>query len=241
MSSPSAIQYGEASEDRKKLDHRPAIKIKLILAIPHVALKPALDEVQASLNDTVQSILAIHKGIPLWRQEEEEEEEEEPLQRTQSGVLTATSKVLTTSSKVLATPSGGPGSFFGATSHLRTFFKPVSENKEVVKLVSLMTTTISSAKVLVTQSLEHFKQYEELWTVDRNEYIQKFMKEEPSLSDIEAKLKEYTVLDDVFAEEEELLRSGSLALTTGDFHIPLCWSRYSKLLLIWTPEMRSPL
>ena len=220
MTSPSAIQYGESSEDRRKLDHRAAIKIKLILAIPHVGLRPALDEVQAGLNTVVQSLLAVHKGIPIWGQKEEPQLS----QGTQSGMLTAHSKILTASSKVLAAPSHGPASLAAASQTFKkTFFKPVSDNKEIAKLVSLMTTTISSAKVLVTQALEHFKQYEELWTVDRNDYIAKFMEEEPSLSDIEAKLKEYTALDDVFAEEEELLRSGSLALTTGLLNVTLLY------------------
>lgn len=225
VSSPSAIQYGDSAEDKRKLDHRPAIKVKLVLAIPHVGLKPALDEIQGGLNAIVQNILAVHKNIFQWGK---------GMITTQaslgapSGVLAAQSKVLavpsgvlTASSKVLAAPSGT----FDRQKSLetRSFFKQVSEHKDVAKLVSMMTSTISSAKVLVTQSLEHFKQYEELWTVDLNEFMQKFMEEDPSLSDFEAKMKEYTALDDVINEEEELLHCGALALTTGQLShsIPL--------------------
>ena len=219
VTSPSAIQYGDASEDKKKLDHRPAIKVKLVLAIPHVGLRPALDEVQAGLNTIVQSILSVHKNIMAWGHKVA------VTQASQSGVLGSPSKMLaapsgmlTASSKVL---TDGPGTLstasFGRQKSVDTksFFKPVSEHKEVAKLVSMMSSTISSAKVLVTQSLEHFKQFEELWTVDCNEFITKFMEEDPSLSDFEAKLKEYTAMDDVINEEEELLSCGALALTTG--------------------------
>lgn len=211
VSSPSTIQYGDSSEDKRKLDHRPAIKTKLVLAIPHISLKPALEQIQAGLNTTVQNILAVHKGILMWGQMEEPES-----QLLQGGQ----SKVLSTASGVLSNPSVGPGSLSTVSENFiqqksKTFFRAVSEHKEVVKLVSLMTATFSSAKALVTQSLGHFKQYEELWTVDHNNFMTKFMKEEPSLSDFEAKMKEYTAMDDVIAEEDDLLDCGAMALLTG--------------------------
>lgn len=222
VSSPSAIQYGDGTEDRKKLDHRPAIKVRLVLAIPHVGLKPALDEIQAGLNATVQNVLAVHKNIFMWGQKPHALEAQASL-AAMSGVLKAQSKVLAAASGVLAAPSVGPGALNAASItfahqqslNLKTFFKPVSEHKDIAKLVSLMSSTFSSAKVLVTQALERFKHYEELWTVDREEFVKEFMEQEPDLSDIEAKLKEYTIMDDVINEEEELIRCGSLALSTG--------------------------
>ena len=213
VSSPSTIQYGDQSEDRRKLDHRPAIKARLVLTIPHISLKPALEEIQAGLNTTVQNILAVHKGILIWGQVTEPES-----QLSQGGQ----SKVLSVASGVLSNPSVGPGQLSaGSEKSLtqqksRTFFKAVSEHKEVVKLVSLMTATFSSAKALVIQSLEHFKHYEELWTVDRDNFIAEFMKDEPSLSDFEAKMKEYTAMDDVIAEEDDLMDCGAMALLTGN-------------------------
>lgn len=211
VTSPSAIQYGDSTEDRKKLDHRPAIKVKLTLAIPHIALKPALDEIQGGLNTIVQNILAVHKNIFTWGQSVLSAQPK--VLSAPSGVLPAQSKVLSAQSKVLAAPSS---TFERQKSiDVKSFFKPISEQKEIIKLVSLMTSTISSAKVLVTQSLEHFKQYEELWTIDCNEFMPKFMEEDPSLSDFEAKMKEYTTMDDVINEEEDLLHCGALALSTG--------------------------
>lgn len=206
VTSPSAIQYGDSSEDKKKLDHRPAIKVKLVLAIPHIGLRPALDELQASLNTTVQNVLAVHKGIFLWGQGPEPQQ------------------FLEAVSGVLATPSLGPGALSASSGTFvkqksqqdsRTFYKAVSEHKDVAKIVSMMTSTFSSAKALVTQYTDQFKHYEELWVVNRDEYMTKFMEEEPDLSEFDAKMKEYTVLDDVVAEEEDLLNCGSLALVTG--------------------------
>lgn len=213
VASPSAIQYGDASEDKKN-DHRPALKVKLVLAVPHIAIKPSLDEMQSSLNGVVQYILSVHKGILIWGQKSVAIASQ-PSLGAPSGVLTAVSGVLSAKSGTLGGPSAISSTFRqGGLSN--TFFRPVSEHKEIAKLVSLMTSTISSAKVLVTQSLEHYKQYEELWTIDRNESMTSFMEEEPSLSDFEAKMKEYTAMDNVIEEEVELLDCGSLALVTGN-------------------------
>lgn len=215
VTSPSAIQYGDASEDRKKLDHRPAIKVKLVLAIPHIGLKPGLDEMQSSLNTVVRYILSVHKNIIMWGQKTDVSAPP-ALGTHESGVLTA-------ASGDLSVTSSGPGVLSAVSSNfrqesittLKSFYRSISEHKEIAKTISLMSTTISSAKVLVMQSLEHYKQYEELWTVDRDEFMTGFMKEEPSLSDFEAKMKEYTAFDDVIEEEEEMLNCGSLALITG--------------------------
>lgn len=217
VSSPSAIQYGDSSDDRKKIDHRPAIRVKLVLAIPHIGLKPSLDEIQTSLNSTVQYILSVNKNIFMWGQRMDEESEVPPLSlEAQSGVLTAVSGVLSAS-------SGGPGVLSAVSSNFAqadaspSFYKHIIQHKEIAKLVSLMTSTISSAKLLVVQSLERYKPYEGLWTVDRNEFMTGFMNEEPSLSDFEAKMKEYTDMDDVIEEEEELLNCGSLMFITGTY------------------------
>lgn len=230
VTSPSAIQYGDGTEDRKKLDHRPALKVKLILAVPHIALKPGLDEIQASLNTTVKNVLAVHKEVVQWGQMDRVPGAvgvpgaqlsvlgaHSGLLNAQSGVLGAQSGVLGASSGVLAAQSGVLSAASGlmTPSGLKTFYKSIAEHKEIAKLVSMMTSTISSAKVLVTQSLEHFKQYDHLWVVDHTKHMTSFMAEMPSLSDFEAKMKEYTTLDDVLSEEEDVLRCGSLAFMTG--------------------------
>ena len=209
MTSPSTIVYGDSTE---KLDHRPAIKVRLVLAVPHIALKPALDEIQANLNAAVKVILATHKHVLQWGGKQAASSK--LVQDSQSGVLSTASGILATQSGVLSNPSAN----FTPSDH-QTFFKAVSEHKEVAKLVSLMNSTFSSAKGLVTQSLEQFKHYEDLWTVDRNDYMTNFMKEEPNLSEFEAKMKEYTNMDDIISEEEDLIKCGALALVTGNLKV----------------------
>lgn len=213
VTSPSALLYGESAEDKRKTDHRPAFKVNLILAIPNIALKPTLEEMQAALNDVVHQVIGIHKRVYRWGQSESTPTatSSQVQLATQSGVLAATSGILGAASGVVS-PSK-------RLSSQETFFKSVSEHKDVAKMVSLLSTTISSAKTLLTQVLEQFKCYEHLWTVDKQEYMTTFMKSNPDLSDFEEKIREYMAFEEIVSgeqqEQPQQLNVGSLALLTG--------------------------
>ena len=236
VSSPSTLLYGDTDEKRK-MDHRPAFKVKLTLAIPHISLKPGFDEIQTALNSAVQQVVSIHKNVYQWRQGEKHAQPQflaapsgvlaakSGLLAAKSGVLAAKSGLLAAPSGVLAAPSGVLTSASGnlasrsvvvpAVAPLKNFFKSVSEHKEVAKLVSMLSSTISSAKSLLTESLDHFKVYEELWTIEKEEHVTKFMEGSPDLSDIEEKMKVYVSTEEQVQEEEEQMNVGSLALVTG--------------------------
>ena len=221
VSSPSALLYGETDEKRK-VDHRPAFKVKLTLAVPHISLKPGLDEIQSALNSSVQQVLSVHKSVYQWRQGGERQAAGPGVLAAQSSILAARSGVLAASSGVLAAPSGvlaSPSGNLGTGSAAvpqKSFFKAVSEHKEIAKLISMLSSTISSAKTLITQSLEHFKQYEELWNVEKEEHMTQFMESNPDLSDFEGKMKAYVNIEEIVVEEDEQMNIGSLALLTGE-------------------------
>ena len=220
VSSPSTLLYGDMDEKRK-LDHRPAFKVKLALAVPHISLKPGLDEIQAALNSVVRQVVAVHKSVYQWRQGEKSHGQANLA--AASGVLGARSGVLAAKSGVLEAPSGVLASKSGnlasgsvvAASPLKNFFKSVSEHKEIAKLVSMLSSSISSAKALITQSLDHFKKYEELWNVEKEEHMTQFMESNPDLSDFEGKMKLYVNIEETVVEESEQMNVGSLALLTG--------------------------
>lgn len=240
VSSPSTLLYGDTDEKRK-LDHRPAFKLKLALTVPQISLKPGLDEIQSALNNAVQQIVSVHKSIYQWRQVASQAPPSQPNLAAVSGVLAAKSGLLAAKSGLLAAKSGvGLSAKSGllaaasgilasasrnlglsvpeaaATPPLKNFFKSVSEHKEIAKLISMLSSTISSAKALVTQSLEHFKGYEELWTIEKEEHVAKFMESKPDLSDIEGKMKVYVSIEETVVEEDEVMHVGSLALLTGE-------------------------
>lgn len=274
VTSPSAIQYGDTTEERKKLDPRPALKVKLILAVPHVVLKPGLDEIQAVVNVAIKNVLAVHREVVQWGQRYTEEGAARMqgispggfqaqlgvlgapsgILNTHSGVLNAKLGVLEAHSGVLQAQSGvlGPSGILNAYSgvlnarsgvldaqseflgtqseplsfasclmatsgswELRTFYRSVADHKEIAKLVSMMASTISSAKMLVAMSLEPYKRYKHLWVTDRTEHMKSFMAEMPSVLDFEAQMKDFAKLDDVISEEEDVRRCGTFALVTG--------------------------
>ena len=237
VSSPSTLLYGDTDEKRK-MDHRPALKVKLTLAVPHISLKPSVEEIQAAINSAVQQVVSVHKSVYQWRQGDKRVQPQSlaapsgvlaaqggtlaarsGMLAAPSGVLAAPSGVLAASSGVLASPSGklASGSIVvpPPAVKLKNFFKSVSEHKEVAKLVSMLSSTISSAKALLTESLDHFKVYEELWTIEKEEHVTKFMEGNPDLSDIEEKMKAYVSTEEEVAEENEEMSVGSLALLTG--------------------------
>ena len=45
---------------------RPIFDVNVELAIPHVSMAPALDDIQAAINRSCRSILAIGKSLPVW-------------------------------------------------------------------------------------------------------------------------------------------------------------------------------
>ena len=211
VTSPSALHYGDFDGDkRKKMDTRPAFTVKLSLAIPHVALKPSLEDIQSTLNDVVQQVLAVHKGVLQWGKDSSQlsnpsqaqlAAQSKELLSSPSGVLAAASSVLSPSA-----PKNPP----------RTFFKVISEHKEIAKLVSMLSSTVSSAKVLVTQALDVFKKYEHLWVLDRDEHMTTFLESNPGLSEFESEIRKYVELEETICEEEDILNVGSLALVTGN-------------------------
>ena len=214
----SSLLYGDASMQRKH-DHRPAFKVHLALAIPNVMLKPRLEEIQTSLNTTVQLILSVHKSVYQWGQLRELPES--PLGGGSQGAssshlsaapnqLAAASAVMQASRTQLATEAQKRH-----LAELRNFFREVSQHKEVAKLTSVLSTTFSSAKILIDQALEYFKPYQHLWMDEKEESLAKFLESKPLLSDFEARIRENERMESVVKEGVEELPVGTLVLVTG--------------------------
>ena len=222
---PSSLLYGE-SADHKKTDVRPAFKVDLALAIPNVMLKPRLEDIQQSLNATVQCIVGVHKKVYQWGQEREVKEVSvlgggsHGASRVQ--VATATGQLGSPSSQ-LATASTSQASRSQLTAavktklppELRNFFHSVSEHKEIAKLISLLSTTFSSAKIIVEHALEHFKDYQHLWMEEKEQNMAHFLEGEPTLSDFEARIQQYTRMEETVKDEVDELAVGTIVLVTG--------------------------
>lgn len=214
---PSSLLYGDAANQRKH-DHRPAFKVHLALAIPNVMLKPRLEEIQQSLNATVQCIIGVHKTVYQWGQMRELPE------ATLGGVQGTSSSELSGAPNQLAAVSAV---MQASRTHLvaeakkkhlaelKNFHRSVSQHKEVAKLTSLLSTTFSSAKILVDQALEYFKDYQHLWMDEKEETIAKFLESKPMISDFEASIRQYEKLESAVKEEIDELEVGTIVLVAG--------------------------
>ena len=234
---PSSLLYGDAANQRKH-DHRPAFNVHLALAIPNVMLKPRLEEIQQSLNATVQCIISVHKTVYQWGQVRELPQQQ-ALGSGPHGVssaniggasnqLAAVSAVMQASRTQLAAEAQKKH-----LAELNNFFRSVSQHKEIAKLISNLSTTFTAAKILIEQALEHFKPYQHLWMEEKEESMAKFLESKPMLSDFEARIRDYEKMESVVKEEVDELPVGTIVLvageftdTTSDYYFLLCVSIY---------------
>ncbi|XP_052831159.1 dynein axonemal heavy chain 5-like [Octopus bimaculoides] len=96
----------------------------------------------------------------------------------------------------------------------KSYYKCISENKEIAKLVSLLSASINSTKKEVANSLKEFSHYHILWDVDRNKSLERFLQEDPSLSDFESNIIYYEQLENKIHQEPEYFDVGSIAIYT---------------------------
>ncbi|KAF8281137.1 dynein, axonemal, heavy polypeptide 5 [Trypanosoma cruzi] len=93
-----------------------------------------------------------------------------------------------------------------------SFFEEIAKNKEVVKVVLLLTGGIHGLKKQVMDYLNHFRKYEHLWKDDKDLTYEAFCAEEPSLDDYERVLREHVALYEEIEGLTPVFNIGSLAL-----------------------------
>ena len=195
--SPLSISYGQASE--KEVAKKPIIKLKLSLQIPTIAISPPLDEVQGTVNHVNQTILQVFKEIYQWGQLDLQAVEEQ--------------------GSNLASPSTvGESSLPIKKPELKTFFRTIAEHKEVAKLVSSLSSIISSTKTVVMGSFSNFDVYKDLWQQEQEKKVTEFMETEPLVSDFENELHYFENLEGDISAEEDFTVVGPLYLDASEYN-----------------------
>lgn len=110
-----------------------------------------------------------------------------------------------------------------------SFYEEIAKNKEVVKVVLLLTGGVHGLKKLVLEYLGHFRTYQHLWKQDKEAVYNAFVATAPTLDDYEAKLQEYVALEEEIAAVAPVFKIGSVALQT---------SALKTELLQWVREWR---
>ncbi|NWQ86048.1 DYH5 protein, partial [Burhinus bistriatus] len=207
--------------EQKKSAH-PIIRTSINLSIPNIIMTPSLDEVQQMLNKAVDSILKVMKGVGQWSKERISKKK---MLEKKAAVLWCESRESDSDDGMKET---GKKSIHDAESlslsdpvQSQDYFRSVSENKEIIKLVSLLSTAINSTKREVLAALESFSCYHHIWQRDKEETIDKLMTGNPSLSEFESEILHFQDLELKIDSEPEYICVGAIALYTVDLKLAL--------------------
>ncbi|XP_028835842.1 dynein heavy chain 5, axonemal isoform X2 [Denticeps clupeoides] len=224
----STMQFlGNNSLGRQKsIGHQPIFGVNVSLEIPRIIMVPTLEEVQQALNCAVEYVVSVSKGVGQWGKDrtiKKNMSEKRIVGKRQNshesisddGTATDLSITDCSASDISASVTQA------IPIKARNYYKSISENKEIVKLMSVLSTSIISTKKEVMNSLEGFNQYHHIWRVDRREAIQRFIEDSPLLSEFESQILYYRDMELQSSAEPEFIPVGPLALFTADLKMSL--------------------
>ncbi|XP_074730338.1 dynein axonemal heavy chain 5 isoform X3 [Strix uralensis] len=211
---------------KQKRSVHPIIRTSINLSIPNIVMTPSLDEVQQTLNKAVDSIVKVMKGVGQWSKERISKKK---MLERKVAVLWCESRDSDSDDGMKETgkkniyDSVSDGASLGLSDPVQSqnYFKSVSENKEIIKLVSLLSTAINSTKREVLTALESFSCYHHIWQRDKEEIIDKLMMRNPLLSDFESEILHFQDLELKINSEPEYICVGAVALYTADLKLAL--------------------
>ncbi|CAE7476975.1 ODA2, partial [Symbiodinium sp. CCMP2456] len=154
-----------------------------------VCLQPSMEDIQSAINGGAVALLKCSKMIEAW------------------DTVTIPSTV-----QLLLNPNLPPVSGTGAQG---TFYDRVAQDKEILKVVLLLTGSIQSARDGKNKYLKQFERWSWLWNCDIDEEYKKFRASEPTLDEFEAKLRSFARLDDEFQLMEPRRQISALSLQAG--------------------------
>lgn len=198
-----------------------------MLAIPTIGMQPSLDEIQQYLNKSVQAIVNVSKNLTQWTKGRKLHKKKPDLTKAS---LDATG---TGEDSLLANGVGEDGGAFveqratsptnSVSNHRpqKTYFKAVSENKDIAKIVSVLFTCLSSTKKDVMTALDRFKEYQFIWQKDRDDELKEFVKSHPKVGEYEAKIRDFESLINEINSYAEYIPVGAIALVTEKLKLGL--------------------
>ena len=86
-----------------------------------------------------------------------------------------------------------------AINSLKTFHSMIAQDKEIVKMVLLLTASVELTKRQVQEYLDYFMQYDHLWKTDKAQAYSTFMKSKPSLDAFDEEITKYDSIDNEIA------------------------------------------
>ncbi|XP_057352291.1 dynein axonemal heavy chain 5 isoform X2 [Manis pentadactyla] len=223
---------GSNSASKMKQNSLSIFRASITLAIPNIAMTPALEDVQQALNRAVECIVNVTKGVRQWSGEllskkKMHERKMAALQNNEDN-----------DSEVEMGENEPQDTFEIASVNLpipvqtRNYYKNVSDNKEIVKLVSVLSTIINSTKKEVIKSMDCFKCYNHIWQKEKEETITALMMKTPLLSEFESQILYFQNLEQEINAEPECICVGAIALYTADLKFTLTAETKAWMLVI---------
>lgn len=94
----------------------------------------------------------------------------------------------------------------------QSYYKIIAQDKEIVKVILLLTGSIQGTKNKIYDFLASFDQYSWLWRDNIQEVIAKFSEQQPQLSDYEDKLRQFIALEQEIDSLESKKEIGAMQL-----------------------------
>ena len=101
------------------------------------------------------------------------------------------------------------------------FYDWIAKDKEIVKVILLLTGSIQGTKNSVGRFLIGFNRFDWLWKKNQEQELKKFNATDPQLEDFEEKLNEFTKFQDEVASVPGIEQIGALSLQTGNVKLSL--------------------
>ncbi|CAI5780204.1 dynein heavy chain 5, axonemal [Podarcis lilfordi] len=213
------------SASRQRQSAQPIFKASVILSIPNFAMMPTLEEVQQTLNKAVDCIVSVMKGVGQWSKERLSKqkmlESKMAALRNEGDSDSETEMRQTEVGNILDTASDTASLILPSPVQNKNYYKSISENKEIIKLMSVLSTSINSTKREVLAALERFRCYHHIWQREKEETIENFIKGSPLLSEFESQILYYRDLELEINSEPEYICVGTVALFTADLKLAL--------------------
>ncbi|XP_065102327.2 dynein axonemal heavy chain 5 [Paramisgurnus dabryanus] len=216
----------DSTSRQKGSGPQPIFRAGVCLAIPNIIMVPGLDEVQQALNRAVDFVVSVSKGVGQWSKERISKKK---MSERRMAALKQNSQESESEDGESTHRSFAEGSTsdISASAHqvipiqVKNYYKSISENKEIIKLVSVLSTSINSTKKEVMNSLNRFSIYHHIWKKDREETIMMFTQGNTLLSEFESQILYYRDLEREINAEPEFISVGALALYTADLKMAL--------------------
>ena len=230
-SSATSYRYGEAN---RKRDSHPVFRCNMVLAIPSIIIQPSLDEVQQAVNKAAQMVLGVGKHVYLWGQLEQQKRVEE-MKVMQSEAAATRSRLISYSHAHLNDASthsrlslhhdasmGNLSSIVGVGPPLRNHWRSICENKELSKLVAILSTAINSTKDAIVSVLDEYSCYHMLWKLDHVEAMAKFNESHPQVAEFEAQIAHYVEVEKEIMDRPDVHEVGAILMVAEPLKIALC-------------------